>query len=77
METINDNFLPQNGENMLKESLENLLEIVFNPLLENGKFKEEYLQVEKENLSKIIKSKIDDKDLYAYEQCISKMLHNR
>ena len=41
--------------------------------MENGKFKEEYLKVEKENLSKIIKSKIDDKDLYAYETCISKM----
>ena len=44
METLNDNFLPQNGENMLKTSLENILEIVFNPYLENNTFKEEYIQ---------------------------------
>lgn len=31
------------------------------------------MTIEKENLSKIIKSKIDDKDFYAYENCISNM----
>ncbi len=61
------------GEEILKNTIRILLDIVCNPLLENGKFKEEYLKVEKENLSKIIKSKKDDKDLYAYETCISKM----
>ena len=72
VDAINDKFA-LNNEEILKNALHILLDIMFNPLLENGKFKEEYLKVEKENLSKIIKSKIDDKDLYAYETCISKM----
>ena len=31
MESINDNFLPQNEENMLKTTITKLFEIVFNP----------------------------------------------
>lgn len=72
MDSINDKFA-LNKEEIVKNTMRILFDIVCNPLLENGKFKEEYLKVEKENLSKIIKSKIDDKDLYAYETCISKM----
>lgn len=71
-DSIDDKFA-LNNEEILKNTIRILLDIVFNPLLENGKFKEGYLKVEKENLSKIIKSKKDDKDLYAYETCISKM----
>lgn len=72
MDSINDKFA-LNGEKILEDTLKILLDIVFNPVLENGKFKEDYLNIEKENLAKIIKSKIDDKDLYSYESCISKM----
>lgn len=68
-----DNDLALEKEDILKETIEILLDIMFNPILENGKFKQEYLEVEKENLARIIKSKIDNKDLYAYETCISKM----
>lgn len=71
-DSIDDKFA-LTDEEILKNTIRILLDIVCNPLLENGKFKEEYLKVEKENLSKIIKSKKDDKDLYAYETCISKM----
>ncbi len=72
MDAIEDRF-SFHQEEILKNAMHILLDIVFNPLLENGKFKEDYLKVEKENLAKIIKSKIDDKDLYAYETCIAKM----
>ena len=72
VDSINDKFA-LNNEEILKETLTILFDIIFNPLLENGKFKEEYLKVEKDNLAKIIESKIDNKDLYAYETCISKM----
>ena len=73
METINDNFLPQSGEKMLKESLENMLEIVFNPLLENGTFKEEYINQEKNNLKQRIEGKIDNKATYAIDRCVEEM----
>ena len=41
-----------------------------------GKFNEEILRIEKENLKQIIKGKIDDKDFYAFESCVSKMYKN-
>ena len=73
IDAINDKFT-LNNEEVLKEAINMLLDIMFNPVLdENGRFKEEFLNVEKENLAKIIKSKIDNKDLYAFETCISKM----
>ena len=54
-------------------NIENILDIVFNPLKKDGMLKEEFLQIEKENLRKVINSKIDDKDSYAFERCISEM----
>ena len=77
METINDNFLPQSGENMLKESIENMLEIVFNPLLENGTFKEEYINQEKNNLKQRIDGKIDNKSAYAIDRCVEEMYKDK
>ena len=34
---------------MLKTTLEKILEIVFNPYIENGEFKKEYVEQEKNN----------------------------
>ena len=72
IESVNDNFLPQKGD-ILKESLDTILDIIFNPLLENDCFKEEFLGTEKNNLKKVIESKIDNKDKYAYDNCITAM----
>ena len=46
LESVNDNFLPQTDENMLKTSCDKLFEIVFNPLTENEAFKQEYIKQE-------------------------------
>ena len=73
LEAINDNFLPQTDENMLKTSIEKLLEIVFNPLVENGAFKEEYVKQEKQNVKRIIEGKPDNKARYAFDRCIEEM----
>lgn len=72
LESVNDEFL-ENKEENLKKSLEVLIDIVFNPLIVDGKFKEEYVIGEKENLRQIIQSKIDNKSRYAYERCIEEM----
>ena len=72
LESINDEFLPEK-ENLIKRSFEILLDIVFNPLVEDGKFKEEYFKGEKENLKQIIEGKIDNKGSYALERCIEEM----
>lgn len=76
MESINNNFLPEK-ENILEESMKVLLDIVFNPLVENGNFKEEYVESEKENLKQIILGKIDNKSKYAYERCIEEMYKDK
>lgn len=65
-----------NGENILKSNLENILDIVFDPVQEENLLKEEFLSLEKENLKKVINRKIDDKDSYALEACISAMYGN-
>ena len=77
LESINDKFLPQNDENMLKTSIEKLLEIVFNPLIENGGFKEEYIKQEKENIKRIIEGKPDNKARYAFDRCIEEMYKDK
>ena len=76
IETINDNYIPQNGENMLKTSIEKLIEIVFNPLIKDKKFNEEYVEQEKENIKRIIEGKTDNKAMYATERCIEEMYKN-
>lgn len=72
IETIRDEYTSSN-ENLMENAINLLLEIVFNPILENNTFKEEFLKTEKEKLRKIIQSKIDDKDSYALENCINTM----
>ena len=72
IESIRNEFA-LSGENILEMNISNMLDIVFNPLKVNGKLNAEFLEIEKENLRKVISSKIDDKDAYAYERCISEM----
>jgi len=50
-----------------------LLDIIFNPLIIDGKFKEEYVSSEKNNIKQLIESKIDNKDSYALNRCIEEM----
>jgi predicted Zn-dependent peptidase len=76
LESVNDEYLPQDAQNMLKMSLEKLTEIVFNPYLENGKFKEEYLMQEKENISQRINAKKDNKAAYSRTRCVEEMYKN-
>lgn len=76
LEAINDEFLPQE-ENMLKKSIDTILEIVFEPLSENGEFKKEYVKTEKENLKQIIEGKIDNKAKYAQDRCIEEMYKDK
>lgn len=75
IETINDNFLAE-PENILKKAIDTILEIAFAPYLENGVFKKEYVEGEKNNLRQIIEAKIDNKDQYALNRCIEMMYEN-
>lgn len=76
LETINEEFLPQK-ENILKQAIDMLCDIVFHPFLENGVFKDDYVAMEKENLKQIIEGKIDNKARYALDRCIEEMYQNK
>ncbi len=77
IEVINDNFLPQKNENILQNSIEKILDIIFNPYIENDSFKQEYVEQEKNNIRKIIEGKIDNKARYAMDRCIEEMYKNQ
>lgn len=72
IESINDEFLPSQ-DNIAQKSLQLLCDIVFNPYIEDGKFKREYVEGEKNTLKQIIESKIDNKTKYALDRCIEEI----
>ena len=76
IETINDNFLPRDSENILNQGIEKILEIVFNPYIENNAFDQKYIEQEKNNIRKRIEGKIDNKSRYALDRCIEEMYKN-
>ena len=73
LETINDEYLPDNDTHILKETIDLLVDLVFNPLVEDNAFKQEYFEQEKNTLVKLINSKKDNKRLYALNRCIEEM----
>lgn len=75
LEMVNDEFLETKDN--LSKGINLLLDIIFNPLIENGSFNEEYLKTEKENMKRIIEAKIDNKDRYAFERCVEEMYKNK
>lgn len=76
IESLNDKFIYKKEE-VLKKSIDTIFDIIFNPLAENGAFKEEYFESEKENLRQIIKSRKDNKASYAYTRCIEEMYKDK
>lgn len=77
LEALNDNFIStEANQDLLKQSVELLLDIILNPLVEKEAFKAEYVKAEKENIKVLIESKIDNKDAYAYNRCVEEMYKN-
>ncbi len=72
LEAISEEFLPEKEE-LAKKCIEILLDIIFNPLIEDNGFKDEYVESEKNNLKQIIESKIDNKRTYSLERCVEEM----
>ncbi len=60
-------------EPLFKRMIELLMSIVFNPVTENGGFKEEYVEQEKKNLAERIESLKNDKRSYASMRCVQEM----
>jgi len=71
-EAVNKQFV-QAEENNLLELAKVIQSIVFHPLLEDGVFKKEYVEQEKENLKDLIEARKNDKVQYALERCYELM----
>lgn len=73
--TIDDKYA-LNNEGLLKESVELLLDVIYNPKLVDGKFDTSYVEQEKENLKELIKGRINDKTQYAISRLIEEMFED-
>ncbi len=72
IESINNKYVLTN-ENLIEEVITELLEIVFEPVLEDGVFKKDFVEKEKIKIKQLIEGKIDNKDKYAMDRMIEEM----
>jgi len=71
VETIIGDYV--GDKDYIYEVVDLLKSIVYNPVLEKGYFKKEYVDQEKENLRRRIEGRINDKRSYALDRCIEEM----
>jgi predicted Zn-dependent peptidase len=69
MDHISDKYTGSDEKLFLK-CFNLIFEIITQPVLEDGVFKKDYLEQEKENLKKIIEGRINDKMQYSVERCL-------
>jgi len=67
-EVVNGKYVGE-SDDILAEFADVIKDVIFNPILENGLFKEEYVKQEKEQVKDIIESRKNDKVHYALERC--------
>ena len=72
VEFIPDKYTAK-SESLGKNVFDMLWDIIFDPFLKDNNFKEEYFLQEKENLSWLIESRINDKVSYAVDRCYEEM----
>lgn len=71
LETVNRKYIC--GKDIMDDSLNVFKELVLNPVLEDGGFKEAYVEQEKDVLRRAIESLYNDKFNYAIERCFQEM----
>ena len=71
-EVVNGKLLGE-SEDILSEFADVIKDVIFNPLLQDGLFKEEYVKQEKEQVKDIIEARKNDKVQYALERCYEVM----
>ena len=68
MDFLRDSLVPD-GKSLAEDVLNTLRAVLFEPLTENGAFKEEYIESEKKNQIDAIRSLINNKNAYAMRKC--------
>ena len=71
MQMINEMYIDE--KHVLEKGIKMLNEFIHDPLIEYGRFKDEYVHQEKLNLAERIEGRKNDKMKYAYDRCIEEM----
>lgn len=74
VETVNGGYV--GDKDYIYDVIDLLNSIIYNPVLEKGFFKKDYVEQEKENLKRRIEGRINDKRSYALDRCIEEMCKN-
>lgn len=74
LENVNGSYVDDND--YIYDVVDLLKSIIYNPTLEKGYFRKDYVFQEKENLRKRIEGRINDKRSYALDRCIEEMCKN-
>ena len=74
---LKDAFVPEKGEDLLGKVSELLLDLLFDPLVSDGSFREDYTEGEKNDLINAIGARINNKAAYAKERCTEIMFGAR
>ncbi len=74
-DTLQNKFVPD-GEDVIKELTELLLDVLLEPSFPDGCFDKEILESEKTNLIDLIRASQNDKDGYAMRRCAELMCEN-
>ncbi|GAX88541.1 EF-P 5-aminopentanol modification-associated protein YfmF [Effusibacillus lacus] len=69
---VNERYL-SDSESLLEKGFELMSEVLFQPVMEDGGFSEDFVEKEKEQHAKRIDSLLDDKIVYAAERCLEEM----
>lgn len=74
VENVNGDYV--NDDKYIYDVVDLLKSIIYNPALDKGYFKKDYVDQEKENLKRRIEGRINDKRSYALDRCIEEMCKN-
>lgn len=72
IEHVNDKYTFEDM-GLFEKASELVFEIITKPVLDGESFKKDYVEQEKENLKKLIESRVNDKAQYAVERCFEIM----
>ncbi len=75
IEFISDLYT-EKGSNLFNKTFDLVFDIITSPVVENNSFKNEYMEQEKENLKKLIESRVNDKTQYSIDRCFEEMCKN-
>lgn len=76
MDIVNDNYIPHDDTAVVAQAFHFLNRVITKPVLEDGVFKSEYVEQEKQNLKNRIEALINDKMAYSAERCLQIMCEN-